>query len=531
MQALKKMAFLTAVFLCLNGFTKTSNLIEKLNSPANKEKLNFISQTEKTFNKVELLHLGKKSFQKRIKLINEAENFIYHTVPYWHNDEKGNEIYKAFFKKKEQNPDIDLKLIMDWSSNITASDPLGKKIYNRINKVFRGNVLRWNHPNWLRQWSLKIAENHVHEKMLIVDGKSLIIGGMNNGTSYYGQGPESWHDTDLYIEGPAALKGAKIFSKVNALGNYLKDYKNKVPISRKKRIWLFQKSMFPGSEKIYYPSKHYKISHKRGRLEKAVRDSLKELEYLDEDTLIKEEEGKTPVRLIYDNPLINYKLDNKNKLQKFNKTIDTVEFILKHSKNEAIFIIPYFTLTKNFQNILLKAQKRGVQIKVLTNSIKSMDYFPEFMHNAMIYSYKKLLQNGAQIYEWQGHEGLKDLERVHNCKIPDSFWPGSTIHSKLAIFDDQVSMVSSHNFNLRSEKYNSEITALIEDRAFTKNIKSIFYKAVSDKQPRKRKITCGKLKLDYPQQTKLIKFSDIRSHFKKGKRFKVKIPHLLRRYL
>ena len=140
---------------------------------------------------------------------------------------------------------------MDWSSNITVQDPRGKKIFNRIKKVFDNNVLRWNHPNWIRPWSLKIAENHIHEKMFIVDGKSLIIGGMNNGTSYYGEGRESWHDTDILIQGPAALEGTEIFLKTYALGNYLKNLKNKIPLSKKKRVWLFQKSMFPNSENIF----------------------------------------------------------------------------------------------------------------------------------------------------------------------------------------------------------------------------------------------------------------------------------------
>ena len=532
MQAFKKMAFFAVVFFCLNGFSKqpTVPLIEKLQYPKIKAELDFISQTKRTLNTVELLHLGKKSFQKRIELIKGAENFIYHTVPYWHDDKKGNEVYKAFFDKTEENPEMDLKLIMDWSSKITASDPLGKKIFNRIKKVFRNNVLRWNHPNWLRPWSLELSKYHIHEKMLIVDGDNLIIGGMNNGTSYYGEGANSWHDTDIYIKGPAALQGTKIFSKVNALGNFLKNYKNKIPLSRKKRVWLFQKSLFPGSEKIYFPLKSFKISKKRRKLEEYIKKSLKELDHLEELKDI-EYEGKTPVRLIYDNPLLNFRLNEHDKLKKFNKTIDTVKFLLKHSNKEAIFVIPYFTLTKRFQNILLKAQKRGIQIKVLTNSILSMDYFPEFMHSAMVYSYKKLLENGVQIYEWQGHKALKEIEKKYNCKIPEKLWPGSTIHSKLAVFDDQVSMVSSHNFNLRSEKYNSEITALVEDKSFSKKVKNIFDKDISLGRVKKKSLSCGPLKLSFPQQTKLIKFSDIKFKFKKGKRFKVKVPHLLRRYL
>ena len=305
MQNIRINTFLTLLFFCLNGFSKDIPLIQKLQLPELEKELDFISQSKKTLNKVELLHLGRKSFRQKINIIKNAEKFIYHTVPYWHDDKKGNEFYKAFVDKKNQNPEIELKLIMDWSSNITVQDPLGKRIFKRISKVFGNNVLRWNHPNWLRPWSLKLSENHIHEKMLIVDGENLIIGGMNNGTTYYGEGPKAWHDTDLYIKGPAALEATSIFLKVNALGNYLKNYKNKIPLSKKKRLWLFQKSMFPGSEKIYFPSTNYKINKKRKKIEEFISDSLKKLSHLGDEGSFKNK-GKTSVRLIYDNPLINY---------------------------------------------------------------------------------------------------------------------------------------------------------------------------------------------------------------------------------
>ena len=105
---------------------------------------------------------------------------------------------------------------------------------------------------------------------------------------------------------------------------------------------------------------------------------------------------------------------------------------------------------------------------------------------------------------------LKDLEKKYSCKIPEKLWPGSTIHSKLAVFDDQVSKVSSHNFNLRSEKYNSEITALVEDKSFSKKVKNIFDKDISLGRTKKKSLSCGSFKLNYPPQTKLIKFSDIK---------------------
>ena len=79
-------------------------------------------------------------------------------------------------------------------------------------------------------------------------------------------------------------------------------------------MWLFQKSLFPGSEKIYFPSKSFKISKKEAKIRRIYKEvsqvgpfkELKDGQY----------EGKTPVRLIYDNPLLNFRLNKQNKLKK-----------------------------------------------------------------------------------------------------------------------------------------------------------------------------------------------------------------------
>ena len=87
----------------------------------------------------------------------------------------------------------------------------------------------------------------------------------------------------------------------------------------------------------------------------------------------------------------------------------------------------------------------------------------------------------------------------------------------MALFDNQVSMVSSHNFNLRSEKYNSEITALVEDKFFAKELAGIFNFAFSSESKNKKSLICDDLELNYPKMTKLIKYSDIAHRFKRNK--------------
>ena len=114
---------------------------------------------------------------------------------------------------------------------------------------------------------------------------------------------------------------------------------------------------------------------------------------------------------------------------KKNNSINTI------SGRDAVDILgdsPSFFLL-NFQNILLKAQKNGIKIKVLTNSVISMDYYPDFMHNAMTYTYKKLLKSGIGYGYWMVHNDGKG--KVDWYEMTESYMNDSaTINGDLTIY-------------------------------------------------------------------------------------------------
>lgn len=75
------------------------------------EKLRFIPQAAE---KVEFL-ADSRAFKTRIlQLIQSAKSRIYLTALYFEKDEAGQEILAALYQAKQTNPDLEVKILVDW---------------------------------------------------------------------------------------------------------------------------------------------------------------------------------------------------------------------------------------------------------------------------------------------------------------------------------------------------------------------------------------------------------------------------------
>jgi hypothetical protein len=74
--------------VALPGAAAHADLAEQLGSPSNSASLDQISGSMESWNKAQLLHLGMRSTPARLKLIADAQNYIFITVPYRFDDEE-----------------------------------------------------------------------------------------------------------------------------------------------------------------------------------------------------------------------------------------------------------------------------------------------------------------------------------------------------------------------------------------------------------------------------------------------------------
>lgn len=115
------------------------------------------------------------------------------------------------------------------------------------------------------------------------------------------------------------------------------------------------------------------------------------------------------------------------------------EFI-RRAQKEIIIVNAYFLPGYRLRRMLQKAVKRGVKISVMLSAQSDVP----LVKRAMNYYYSWLFRNRIDVYEYQP----------------------TTVHAKLALFDDRFVTIGSFNLNYLSEYVSVELNADIDDRTF-----------------------------------------------------------------
>ena len=109
----------------------------------------------------------------------------------------------------------------------------------------------------------------------------------------------------------------------------------------------------------------------------------------------------------------------------------------------------YFVPNDDFCNLLVKAVKRGVDVRVLTVSANTDVKITWYAGRAL---YERLLLGGVRIYEYQP----------------------VMMHAKTIVVDGLFSAVGSMNFDNRSLAFNNEAQVIALDHAVGQRMDSIF---------------------------------------------------------
>ena len=149
-------------------------------------------------NLVKPLSTGQASFSKRAELIKGARKSVYLTTWAFYDDETGHQTADLLIARKKDG--LDVRLMID-------KDTAGLYDKGVLAKMEKAGipVLRYQ----------PAAKNYYefHSKILIVDGKYAILGGMNIGNEYsHIAGDQKWRDTDVFVQGPALKDAMRFFA-------------------------------------------------------------------------------------------------------------------------------------------------------------------------------------------------------------------------------------------------------------------------------------------------------------------------------
>jgi phosphatidylserine/phosphatidylglycerophosphate/cardiolipin synthase-like enzyme len=163
--------------------------------------------------------------------------------------------------------------------------------------------------------------------------------------------------------------------------------------------------------------------------------------------------------------------------------------LLVGAREQIVFETPYLVLSPRARKIFLDLHKQQPRLPVIvsTNSLAATDAFYVY---ALSYKYKKryLRRYGFQIHEFKPFPGdaaefVQDYAALAGGGTGGRYQRyGQTplkhagvrlgLHGKSIAIDDRVSVIGSHNFDPRSDDYNTESGFIIYDRAVTERLRT-----------------------------------------------------------
>jgi cardiolipin synthase C len=158
--------------------------------------------------------------------------------------------------------------------------------------------------------------------------------------------------------------------------------------------------------------------------------------------------------------------------------IDGLLALMQQAERDVLIISPYFVPGPRMMAVYEQLRKRGVRIRVLTNSLASND--APAAHAGYARYRKALLDMGVELHEMRSDpETAAELIGSSRGNGERRRWFGSgrggskgdaaqaraSLHSKAVVIDQRWSIIGSMNLDLRSQLKNSEVALLIRGPA------------------------------------------------------------------
>lgn len=132
---------------------------------------------------------------------------------------------------------------------------------------------------------------------------------------------------------------------------------------------------------------------------------------------------------------------------------------VRNAKRSILIQSPYLIMPEGGMDLFAALVKRGVRIRISTNSLASTDNVAAF--SGYHRQRARLLNAGVELYEFKPHPGIQRelIERYPSLAENN---PVFAIHAKSMVIDDETIFIGTFNLDPRSANLNTEVGVLIE---------------------------------------------------------------------
>jgi putative cardiolipin synthase len=342
---------------------------------------------------------------------------------------------------------------------LSANKNVQIRIYNpnvSVGRSFFGRI--WNVFTQFRG-----INQRMHDKTAIFDGVAGITGGRNMADEYFDFDPDyNFRDRDVLLLGPAVSDMQENFEEfwTSSLA---------VPVGA--LIDTGDLVIAESDAKANAAALH-DYANDPTNFEPEIREAIERLP--DSFPTLLRRMTWQPVTFISDAPGKN---DGQAGLGGGGQATDSLIGAIKNAKHSILIQSPYLIMPKGGIELLSDLSARGVQIRILTNSLASTDNVPAF--SGYHRQRPRLLNAGVELFEYKPYPGIQtELIRRYPRLAHNN--PVFALHAKSMVIDDRLIFIGTFNLDPRSANLNTEVGVLIESQELASQLSAAIEK---DMQP------------------------------------------------
>ena len=385
-------------------------------------------------NSIELLADPRDAWQARVDLTQNARHHVFISTFSWHNDTSGKEfrdiLISSLKNRKDEAIDLDLRVLVDASALFAFT-----RMFTSLEKT-GARVRGFNRSTW---GLTALYDGRMHDKIFISDGRKAILSGRNFSDDYY-DFDNWWFDLGVGLEGSVVDDLQMIFLKSWEFTEF----------NRAAGRFLLPQEMLFRELEVFWRTGRF--PNGKSPIEKFVNE-----EYFPVRT---EAPGSVPVAVLYDNPFMRRRA----------ATTDLLIELAGRAKDRIDLMTPFPNFDPPLTDALISALERGVKIRMFTNGREAAIRGGPFLlagYPTLI----RLIEAGAEIWAWRGNADL--LQQIEDAGCRPALMPPVALHGKMMLLDDELSIIHSSNFNIRSTYYNTEAGLAVLDRGFNQQLSEL----------------------------------------------------------
>jgi phosphatidylserine/phosphatidylglycerophosphate/cardiolipin synthase-like enzyme len=293
----------------------------------------------------------------------------------------------------------------------------------------------------------------MHHKTFTIDKQATIIGGRNIADEYFDYDDRyNFRDRDVLLIGKAAGDVERTFEQFwnDSLSYWHSDLvktntKAQTDPARFDRLHAFACDTQNLSERMRKEIRRYPEEFKRMQ-------SSGEVQWIRDVSFVSDIPGKNEER----------------EGKKGGVCTDSLVALIRQARSTIDIQSPYVITTSEGKALFEQAMKRGVKVRILTNSLGSTDNHEAF--SGYQRDRDQILATGVELYEYKPQPAIRYKLMIPEVQAALSYTPVYGLHSKTMIIDGYVTVIGTYNLDPRSANLNTECVAIVRSQAFAKNV-------------------------------------------------------------